>query len=95
MDLPTVLYRCPGPHSRGGGTYDYLGVETPEAHDKAIADGWHLTMPEAISDYESIKAGVIKEVEAEFKADVQPTQEPAIEVIKPRGKPGPKPKVAL
>lgn len=93
MDLPTVLYRCPGPHSRGGGTYDYLGVETPEAHDKAMADGWHSTMPEAIADYESIKAGVIQEVEAEFKADVQPLPESFdVPTIKLRGKPGPKPK---
>lgn len=113
MDLPTVLYRCPGPHSRGGGTYDYLGIETPEAHDKAVADGWFPSMPEAISDYEAIKAGVIKEVEAEFKPDVvdgdwkrefkaspvQPESPMILPAIimepKPRGKPGPKPKVAL
>ena len=90
MDLPTVLYRCPGPHSRGGGTYDYLGIETPEAHEKATADGWQPTMPLAIADYEAIKASVIKEVEAEFKPEPLPKSVP--DATKLRGKPGPKPK---
>lgn len=83
MDLPTVLYRCPGPHSRGGGTWDYLGVETEAAHKAAIAAGWHPTMPAAIDAFEGKKAAVIAEVEKEFEAEVQveevvPTAEPDI-----------------
>lgn len=105
MSLPTVLYRCPGPHSRAGGTWDYLGVETTEAHEAAIAAGWHPSMPEAIAAYEGKKAEVIAEVEKEVEVEATAVEvqtetviEPAVEVvvpvvvIKPRGKPGPKPK---
>ncbi len=103
MDLPTVLYRCPGPHSRAGGTYDFLGVETPENYDAAIADGWQLTMPDAIDAYEGKKAEVIAEVEKEVEAEKQAPQEPVADEaqeaapvakapVKPKAKPGPKPK---
>lgn len=84
MDLPNVLYRCPGQWSRPGGTYDYLGVETPEAHDKAIADGWHLTMPEAIDAYENKRDAVIAEVEAEAVTESAPQSDPVDEANKPR-----------
>jgi len=77
MDLPTVLYRCPGPHSRAGGTYGFLGVETPESYDAAIAAGWQLTMPAAIDAYEGKKAEVIAEVEKEVEAEKLAEQEPA------------------
>lgn len=105
MSLPTVLYRCPGPHSRAGGTWDYLGVETAEAHEAAIAAGWHPSMPDAIAAYEDKKAEVIAEVEKEVKAeelaaevvvetqaDEQTSEVAPVVVIKPRCKPGPKPK---
>lgn len=104
MDLPTVLYRCPGPHSRAGGTYDYLGVETEENYEAAIAKGWQLTMPDAIEAYEGKRAKVIAEVAAEFEpvkavqADTpaEPsTEDPAPVVVAPKApkaKPGPKPK---
>lgn len=69
MDLPTVLYRCPGQWSRPGGTYDYFGVETPEAYEAAIAEGWQLTMPAAIEAYESKRDAVIAEVKAEVIAE--------------------------
>lgn len=91
MDLPTVLYRCPGPHSRAGGTYDFLGVETSENYEAAIADGWQLTMPAAIDAYEGAKAKVIAEVGAEFEPAVK--AEPETPATKPaKAKPGPKPK---
>lgn len=83
MELPTVLYRCPGQHSRAGGTYDFLGVESPEAYESAIADGWQLTMPDAIAAYEQKRDEVMADVEKEV----------AGEVVKVRAKPGPKPKV--
>lgn len=98
MDLPTVLYRCPGPHSRAGGTYDYLGVETPEAYESAIAAGWQLTMPDAIDAYDGkvkeIKAEVEKELDAEEKVkEPDPVEAPAPVAEKPvKAKPGPKPK---
>lgn len=98
MDLPTVLYRCPGPHSRAGGTYDFLGVETEENYEAAIAKGWKLTMPDAISAYEhrhdEVIAEVAKEVAAEEKAEARIDEPPApvAAPAKPKGKPGPKPK---
>lgn len=87
MDLPTVLYRCPGPHSRNGGTYEYLGVETPEAHEAATANGWQLTMPLAIDAYENQRESVMAEVAREVEAE-SITAEP----VRLRAKPGPKPK---
>lgn len=102
MSLPTVLYRCPGPHSRAGGTWDYLGVETEEAHEAAIAAGWHPFMPEAIAAYEGKKAEVIAEVEKEVEAEANAVDVQTVTVaekvaapvvvVKPKGKPGPKPK---
>jgi len=98
MDLPTVLYRCPGPHSRAGGTYDFLGVETEENYEAAIAKGWQLTMPDAIAAFDGKVAVVKAEVEAELDSAVKTEPETAPEapeepVIKPvKAKPGPKPK---
>lgn len=99
MDLPTVLYRCPGPHLRAGGTYDFLGVETEDNYEAAVAKGWQLTMPDAIAAFEGKKAAVIAEVEAEFepvKTEPEALAEPvevAEEPPKPvKAKPGPKPK---
>ena len=102
MFSSTVLYRCPGPHSRAGGTWDYLGVTTEEAHEAAIAAGWHPSMLEAIDAYEGKKAEVIAEVEKEVEAEEiagvvaeTKTEEVVEDVPAPvvvRKKPGPKPK---
>jgi hypothetical protein len=43
-----MVYRCPGPYSRKGGTYDTKGVNSKEEHDEALANGWFRTLPEAI-----------------------------------------------
>lgn len=48
-DFPTIVYRCPGscwgpPHT----TYNSIGVTDQEALDKALADGWFTTLPEAV-----------------------------------------------
>jgi hypothetical protein len=51
-DLPTIVYRCPGPFAGSSGTtYNSLGVHTHDAYDKAISEGWSATMPEAIEAY--------------------------------------------
>ena len=48
--LPTILYRVPGAHfGPPGVTYDYLGVDTQEALDAALANGWHDTMADAMA----------------------------------------------
>lgn len=46
---PTLLYRCPGPHARPGGTYAYQAVGNEAALASALAAGWFLTLPEAIA----------------------------------------------
>ena len=49
MEFPTILYRCPGPHSRPGGTYALLPVADAQALAEAEQDGWFRSMPEAIA----------------------------------------------
>src|SRR4051812_33387299 len=44
-----MVYRCPGPHQRQGGTFDTLGVNSKEEHAAALRDGWFNTLPEAIA----------------------------------------------
>lgn len=49
MNLPTLVYRCPGDHHCAGGTYAYLGVSEQPQLDAALSGGWFLTLPEAIA----------------------------------------------
>jgi hypothetical protein len=56
MDFPTILYRCPGPHSRPGGTYALLPVADAQALAEAEQAGWRRTMPEAIEGKPAHKA---------------------------------------
>lgn len=42
----TMVYKAPGVHAIHGGHFDYLVVEDENLGD-ALADGWHLTTPEA------------------------------------------------
>ncbi len=44
--MPTMLYKCPGPHAIHGGQFDYTIVEDGQI-DASLADGWKLTTPEA------------------------------------------------
>jgi hypothetical protein len=46
--FPTLVYKGKGPHSRAGGTYDYVGVNDQADLDAKLADGWSATLPEAI-----------------------------------------------
>jgi hypothetical protein len=47
--LPTILYRVPGAHfGPPGVTYDYRGVDTQEALEAALADGWHESLTDAM-----------------------------------------------
>ena len=56
MDSPTLLYRCPGPYSRPGGTYALLPVADAQALAEAEHQGWFRTMPEAIEGKPAHKA---------------------------------------
>jgi len=47
--FPTIVYKTPGTHARAGGTYNYRGIEDAAALEAALAEGWFLTLPEAIA----------------------------------------------
>lgn len=54
MSVPTILYRSPGPFAGppvdGKSTsYRTLGVSDMDALTAALADGWCLTLPEAVA----------------------------------------------
>lgn len=48
MEFPRLVYKCPGPHSRQGGTYDYAVVNNEGEHAAQLEAGWFNSMPEAI-----------------------------------------------
>jgi hypothetical protein len=52
--LPTILYKSPGPFTGPvvegkATTYATLGVATDNELRKGLADGWSLTLPEAVT----------------------------------------------
>lgn len=49
MNYPTIVYRTPGAHYASTGTYDYKGVGDDAELDRALSNGWFLTLPEAIA----------------------------------------------
>ncbi len=48
MEFPRLVYKCPGPHARQGGTYDHAVVNDADEHASQIGAGWFNTLPEAI-----------------------------------------------
>lgn len=50
MRFPTMVYRCPGPHQRPGGTFNTIGIKDQAELDAALADGWFETLPEATGE---------------------------------------------
>ena len=52
-EFPTIVYRVPGPNAGPGHTWASLGVADQEAMSKAIADGWHPTLPAAVEAWRS------------------------------------------
>ena len=65
MSFPTMVYRCPGPHQRKGGTYDYKGVKNQTELDAALESGWHATLPAATGE---IVAADIDRIKGEIEA---------------------------
>jgi hypothetical protein len=46
---PAIVYRVPGLHfGPEGKTYDYKGVQSEAELQDAIANGWHVTMLDAL-----------------------------------------------
>lgn len=67
MTFPEMVYRVPGEHRlHGGGTFSYLGVNNEDELDAALADGWRLTLAEAVAGVEAgaIIADVVEAMEA-------------------------------
>jgi hypothetical protein len=49
MSFPTLVYRCPGPHwGPPGTTYQSTGVSDQAALDKALGEGWHASLSDAV-----------------------------------------------
>lgn len=47
--FPAIIYRSPGQQRKpGGGTYDFVGVQTQDGLDAKLATGWFPTAAEAI-----------------------------------------------
>lgn len=44
-----MLYKVPGPHSGPCFTYAYAGASDQKAYDALKAQGWHDSLPEAVS----------------------------------------------
>jgi hypothetical protein len=55
MSYSEIVYRCPGPHQRPGGTFAFKGVTSEAEKEAALKDGWFETMPEAIAGKASLK----------------------------------------
>ena len=72
--MKTIVYKCPGFHSRPGGTYDFKGVDSETIED-ALNEGWFKTLPEAIEGKHIIE-GVFEETKDEI---------PSIEVSELKG----------
>jgi hypothetical protein len=49
MNFPRLVFRCPGTELCVGGTYSYKSVIDQEQFEISIADGWHSTLPDALS----------------------------------------------
>jgi len=52
MEFPRLVYKCPGPYARQGGTYDHAVVNDANEHASQIGAGWFNTLPEAIEGKE-------------------------------------------
>jgi hypothetical protein len=48
MEFPQLVYKCPGPYARQGGTYDHAVVNDADEYAAQIGAGWFNTLPEAI-----------------------------------------------
>lgn len=45
--FPTMVYKDGGTHQRPGGTFSYMGVNSPEEMKEAIACGWSDSLEKA------------------------------------------------
>lgn len=57
-DFPTILYRCPGPNPGNRYTYGTRPANNLQEFDAAVSDGWHPTLPGAVTAWQSPPAQV-------------------------------------
>jgi hypothetical protein len=69
MEYPRFVFKCPGPFSRQGGTYDHALVSDDAEYDARLQDGWFSTVPEAIEG-----KVIALEVAQEVSQDGSPTR---------------------
>lgn len=62
-EFPALVYRASGKYIRPSGTYDFTGVATQEELDQKLAEGWFLTIEDAVA----AKTAPLKAVEAIFE----------------------------
>lgn len=58
LEYPRHVYKSPGPFfmgdGKGGVTYDCKTVDNEEDHEKALADGWHMSRVGAVEAVEQV-----------------------------------------
>lgn len=76
MSIPTLVYRCPGQHfASAGQTYDYAKAATEEDLAQRLADGWHMSLAEAVGAATAVTGiGSAKGAEHEPGDDAPPTR---------------------
>lgn len=72
MNFPSLVYRCPGPHQRAGGTYEHRQINDENELAAALEDDWFATLPEAIVGKSAESAEPVKSV---VQDDAPPTRD--------------------
>ena len=49
IEFPALVYKDKGKYDRKGGTYDFTGVQNAEELASRLANGWFLSLEEAIN----------------------------------------------
>lgn len=87
MEFPTLVYRCPGNCQRKGGTYAWLPVKDEAQLDAALADGWFVTLPEAIQAHDlPQKPAIAPVIEALIVADAADNAPPNRDELEQKAK---------
>jgi hypothetical protein len=53
IEFSEIVYRGFGPHHRKGGSFNSIGVKSPEEMKAKLADGWYATLHEAIEAHDN------------------------------------------
>ena len=80
MKFPNMVYRCPGSHHCKGGSFDYASVRNEAELHQKLADGWFVTLPEAMGEKPAAPAPVVNEQPEDLgqqTASAPPAPQPA------------------